>query len=117
MEFNQSLDKLSKVVKVILAIIPPLYLIWLVYAIIRDQKNATLIILDLVFSLLGPLGLVFWIGNIVTLVTKDEVLSFGAWVKGDPVTGSSKENKEEAKEEKEDEEKKDEAVEAEVVDK
>ena len=102
MEFNRSLDKLDKVVKIILAAIPVVNIIWVIYAIIRDQKNTTLLILDIVFGLIPPVGIVFYVGNIVTMATKEAVLSFAGFINGDPIGDGSK---------------KDNTIDAEVVDK
>ena len=74
MEFKKSLDELDTIVKLILAILPVVNLIWVVYAIIRDQKNTVLVVLDILFGLF--LGFVFYFGNIISLSIKGEVLSF-----------------------------------------
>lgn len=83
MEFCKKLDELDNVWKIVLAIIPPVHLIWVIYAIIRDQKNTTLLVLDIIFGLVGPLGLVFYIGNIVTMASRGEVLSFASFIGSD----------------------------------
>ena len=87
MEFKKSLDNLNQIVKVILAILPVVNLVWVAYAIIRDQKNITLLLLDIL-----PLPVVFYIANIICLAVKDEVFSFGLVVEGDPIGGEKKED-------------------------
>lgn len=91
MEFKKSLDNLNQIVKVILAILPVVNLIWVAYAIIRDQKNITLLLLDIILGIV-PLPVVFYIANIICLAVKDEVFSFGLVVEGDPIGGEKKED-------------------------
>ena len=71
---------LPRVVQIIFAIIPPLHLFFLAAAIVRDivEKNWLALVLDIIFG--APLGFVFWILNIIWVIGKKEIFTFGVWV-------------------------------------
>ena len=109
MSFCNWMDKLPLWLKVVLAIFPT-NILWVIYRIIKDANNVTLVVLDVLFGFF--VGVVFWILNLIWLITKGEAFSFGEFIKGDALGDSIRES-----EKKGNEEKKSEAVEAEVVDK
>ena len=78
MEFNKALDGLPMIVKLLLAILVDI--IWAIYRIIKDvtANNTNLIIWDIVF-LLPFIGIVGWIMDIITIVTKNQPFDFGTW--------------------------------------
>ena len=72
---------LPRVVQIIFAIIPPLHLFFLAAAIVEDvlAKKWLVMVLDIIFG--GPLGIVYWILNIIWVIGKKEIFTFGVWVK------------------------------------
>ena len=98
MAYLEWFDKLPRWVKIVFAIVPPLVLFALVYRILVDFRekpiNILKIVFDFVFGL--PLGIVFYVLNLIWTIKDNDVFDFGIWLD-------------------EKEEKKEEPVEAEVV--
>jgi hypothetical protein len=93
MEFNKSMAGLNKVLKIIIACLPLVNLLWWAYMIIRDVKNMTLVLIDvLVGALLYP---AIYILNIVFLISYDEPVDFGKMfgISGDPLGASINKSK------------------------
>ena len=98
MAYLEWFDKLPRWVKIVFAIVPPFVLFALVYRILVDFRekpiNILKIVFDFVFGL--PLGIVFYVLNLIWTIKDNDVFDFGIWLD-------------------EKEEKKEEPVEAEVV--
>ena len=75
MGYVKWMDELSKVLKIVFAIFY-LDLTWMVYRIIKkaNDKNWTMMAVWIVIAVL--LGWVWWIVDLVTLITKNEVIEF-----------------------------------------
>jgi hypothetical protein len=82
MQFNKAIDELPLLIKIIFAIIPVLSLVFVIYRIIADvtAKRTDLTILDILLGIC-PLPFVYWILNLIYLVIKGNIFSFGEWVK------------------------------------
>jgi hypothetical protein len=82
MKFNKAIDELPLLVKIILAIIPIVSIVFVIYRIVADANaNRTeLLILDVLLGIC-PLPFVYWILNLVYLIIKGTIFSFGEWVK------------------------------------
>jgi hypothetical protein len=71
------MDSLPKIVKILFAIF--LDILFVIYRIIADASaNKTMLILwDIIFGLL--IGIVFWVMDLIYIITKDQVFSFAEW--------------------------------------
>jgi hypothetical protein len=81
MEFNKAIDSLPQIVKILIAIFLPI--IYIIYRIIADvTANANnLIIWDILLGIF-PLPFVFWIMNLIYIITKNQAFSFAEWFGG-----------------------------------
>ncbi|MCI1734559.1 MAG: hypothetical protein LKM30_02355 [Bacilli bacterium] len=81
MEFCKAMDSLPKIAKILIAIFLPI--IYIIYRIIADvSANATnLILWDILFGIF-PIPFIFWIMNLIYIISKDQVFSFAEWFGG-----------------------------------
>jgi hypothetical protein len=106
MEFCNWMDKLSKPVKTILAIF--LDILFVIYRIIKDvtANNTTLLLMDILLGIV-PIPFVFWIMNLIYIITKGQVFSFAEWVGSkDPLKEETKKDDTKTEEKKDDTDKK-----------
>lgn len=89
MSYCNWMDKLPNVAKILIAIFPPI--LYVIYRIIKDCKNITLLLLDILLGI-APVPFVFWIMNLIYVISKGTVFSFAEWV-GDKDVISADEKK------------------------
>jgi hypothetical protein len=81
MEFCNWMDKLPKIVKILFAIFLPI--LYIIYRLVKDivgNANAVIIVLDILLGI-APVPFVFWILNLIWIISKDQVFDFAIWVK------------------------------------
>ena len=77
MEYCKFIDGLPRIVKILIAIF--LNVLFLIYRIIADAlyNKSGLLLWDILLGLVIPV--VFWIMNLISIITTDKVFSFSAW--------------------------------------
>ena len=79
MEYCKALDGLPRIVNILFAIFLPI--LHVIYAIIADvtNKNTIALVLDILTFVLG--GVIYWVMDIVWVITKHQVFAWSYLVK------------------------------------
>lgn len=79
MEFNRMMDSLPFLVKILVAAIPPLAILWVVYQLVRDAmaNKIGLVVVDVIFDF--PLGFLGYIFNLVSVASHGTAWDYSRW--------------------------------------
>lgn len=77
MEYCKFIDGLPRIAKILIAIF--LNVLFLIYRIIADvlANKSGLLLWDILFGFV--ISVVFWVMNLISIITTGEVFSFSAW--------------------------------------
>lgn len=81
MEYCNWMDKLPKIVKILFAIFLPI--LYIIYRLVKDivgEAKGLVIVLDILLGI-APVPFVFWVLNLISVISKDQVFDFAIWVK------------------------------------
>jgi hypothetical protein len=98
MGYCKALDGMPKIVKILMAIFDAF---WCAYRIVREavNKNWTLMVWDIVFTVVWPVSLVM---DLITVIKDNKPFDYATWFGSDNSTASSEKKDEKPAEEKKD---------------